>query len=65
MVKNIFPFQVIKKSGKPFKSGSTVATVTGVITHPITGRQAYTLLEDGTYVEVIRCLEYIKEESVA
>ena len=47
--------QVSKESGKPFKSGEKLGTVTGMITHPITKRPAFTMQEDGTYVECCRC----------
>lgn len=47
--------QVSKRSGKPFKSGEKVGTVTGLIEHPTTKQPAFTLAEDGTHVECRRC----------
>lgn len=40
---------------KPFKSGLKINTVTGVIPHPITGRDAFTFAEDDSYVECHIC----------
>jgi hypothetical protein len=49
--------QVIKVSGKPFKSGNTVNTIKGYMEHPqIPNEKAYTFYEDDSYVEVRRCL---------
>jgi hypothetical protein len=45
--------QVYKESGK---SGAKLGTVTGIIEHPITENPAFTMLEDGTYVECRRCM---------
>ncbi len=46
---------VYKTSGKPFKCGSKLATVSGVVDHPITGNPAYIIKEDGTTVEARMC----------
>jgi len=61
MVENIGK-KVMKKSHKegnepkPFKSGSKVNTVKGVINHPILNIPAYTFVEDESYVECRRCI---------
>lgn len=47
--------QVVKISKKPFKSKSLIATVKGVITHPITNREAFVFNEDESYVECKKC----------
>ena len=47
--------KVYKFSGKPFKSRQQENTVTGVIRHPQTGREAFTFKEDDSYVEVQQC----------
>ncbi len=49
--------QVIKESGKPFKSGNTVNTIKGYMPHPyLINEQAYTFYEDDSYVEIRRCI---------
>jgi bifunctional NMN adenylyltransferase/nudix hydrolase len=40
---------------KPFKSGSIINTVKGVINHPYLNVPAYTFIEDDSYVECARC----------
>jgi hypothetical protein len=40
---------------KPFKSGSKVNTVTGIVVHEQTGRPGFTFLEDASVVECFRC----------
>lgn len=48
--------RVYKSSGKPFKSGKKVNTVKEIIQHPILkGEQAYTFIEDDSYVSVVQC----------
>jgi hypothetical protein len=45
-------------SGKPFKSGSKINTVSGIYgDHPVTGRLCFTFVEDDSYVECHRCSE--------
>ena len=48
--------QVIKKSGKPFKSKLKVNTISGYMVHPVTGRDCYLFIEDETYVECKQCV---------
>ena len=58
---NILPIgtKIVKKSGKPFKSGEKVGTVVGVILHPqLPEWHAYLLREDDSYVRVSYCEEY-------
>lgn len=43
--------QVKKISGKPFKSGQKLNTVSCMMIHPITGRQAFGFNDDETFVE--------------
>jgi hypothetical protein len=47
--------QVYKHSGKPFKSGELLATVNGIIIHPVTNREAFTFSDCEGYVECIKC----------
>jgi len=47
--------QVDKDSNKPFKSGSKVNTVKGLIRHPYLRIPSYTFEEDDSYVECRRC----------
>jgi hypothetical protein len=47
--------QVVKNSGKPFKSGDTVNTVKGLTTNLQTGNSAFTFEEDESNVECWRC----------
>lgn len=54
--------KVGKKSGKPFKSGNKRNTIKEVIAHPQReGKQAYTFLEDDSYVSVELCESFEKE----
>lgn len=46
--------QVSKTSGKPFKSKEKANTVTGVVTHPVTGLRGFTFAEDDSIVECFR-----------
>jgi hypothetical protein len=46
--------QVVKVSGKPFKSKEKANTVTGVVTHPVTGLHGFTFVEDDSVVECFR-----------
>jgi hypothetical protein len=50
------------RSPKPFQSGLHVNTVKGILTHPQTGRPAFTFVEDGSYVECRVC-EVVEEVS--
>lgn len=52
--------RVFKLSGKPFKSKQVLATPTGVVMHPITGRHAYTFDFEGV-VECRTCELYVDE----
>lgn len=45
---------VVKVSGKPFKSKEKANTVSGIVTHPITGLRAFTFVEDDSSVECFR-----------
>lgn len=47
--------KVIKLTNNPFKSQFKKNTVKGTMIHPITGRLAYTFVEDDSYVEVRKC----------
>lgn len=48
--------RVKKKSGKPFKSGEKVNTVTGIVVVKELGDVAcYTFVEDEAWVECFRC----------
>jgi hypothetical protein len=49
-----------QKEAKPFKSGSKINTIKGVINHPILNIPAYTFEEDDSHVECRRCF-IIKE----
>lgn len=53
--------KVRKKSGKPFKSGLKINTVTKVVKHSITERYSYTFEEDNSIVEVRVCEEVIDD----
>ena len=48
--------KVCKKSNKPFKSGSKVNTVTGVVEHPQLQIPAFTFAEDESVVECRQCM---------
>ncbi len=47
--------QKVTKSRKPFKSGSKVNTVAGVVIHHPTGLPGFTFVEDDSVVECWRC----------
>lgn len=48
--------KVRKTSGHPFKSGSKINTVKGVIDHPqLPGKPAFTFEEDDSYVRTSIC----------
>lgn len=51
---------VVKRSGKPFKSGNKVGTVTAIGSHQYTPHLAYTMAEDGSQVECFRCELYVE-----
>ncbi len=51
--------RVYKDSGKPFKSRTYIATVSGVVPHHITGRLAYTLEDCPGEVECRRCTLHV------
>jgi len=59
MYKNFIGKKVTKsdesKEAKPFKSGSKINTVKAIINHPILNIEAFTFLEDDSYVECRRC----------
>lgn len=42
----------------PFKSGQKINTVKGIINHPKLNIPAFVFLEDDSYVECRRCIEY-------
>ena len=52
---NYFGKQVMKVSGKPFKSGQKTNTVKGLIVHPALKVFAFTFEEDDSYVECRQC----------
>jgi len=49
--------KVKKKSGKPFKSGNLVNTITGIIINPRSPKneKAYTFEEDSSCVNICLC----------
>jgi len=49
--------KVRKKSGKPFKSGNLVNTITGIIINPRSPKneKAYTFEEDSSCVNICLC----------
>lgn len=49
---------VIKRSGKPFKSGQKVATIRGFVKHPDLGITCFTFNEDDSYVACYQCVVY-------
>jgi hypothetical protein len=55
--------EVIKKSGKPFKSGNKINTVTGetINLQDPKKRLAFTFLEDDSIVSCHQCKEAINE----
>lgn len=50
--------RVVKRSGKPFKSGEKVATVKSVTGNPHSGKLAFTFEEDDSCVDVYQCVVY-------
>jgi len=46
---------VVKKSGKPFKSGKKMGQIKEIVQHPITGRSAFKL-DDQSIVEQRICI---------
>lgn len=73
MGKNKYTFEiyepgtkVFKPSGKKFKSGLLVNTVSGIVEHPYktingVGVKSYTFLEDDSVVECIMCRKFENE----
>lgn len=59
-VQHLVGKQVYKPSGKPFKSGEKVNTVTGVVEHPYTDHLAFTFEEDDSAVECFRVKKFIE-----
>ena len=55
--------QVIKPSGKPFKSGQKINTVKDVILHPVLHTPAFTFVEDNSYVSCTQCTEHKFEQT--
>ena len=58
--------KVFKPSGKPFKSGLLVNTVSGIVEHPHktingVGVKSYTFLEDDSVVECKMCRKFENE----
>lgn len=53
---------VAKKSGKAFKSGRRVNTVTGTTTNPHTDKPAYTFAEDDSVVDIQTCKEMAPDD---
>ncbi len=53
--KRLIGYTVRKTSRKPFKSGTKVNTVAGVVVHPFLGVPSFTFVEDDSYVECRRC----------
>jgi hypothetical protein len=47
--------KVVKYSGKPFKSGLKVGTISGLTKNLHTGKVAYTFEEDGSVVDAYQC----------
>lgn len=47
--------KVYKPSGKPFKSGRKINTVSGTTTNPNTGLIAYTFRDDDSVVDIKMC----------
>ncbi len=48
---------VVKKNGKPFKSGKLINTVKGHIVNPNTANMAYVFEEDDSIVDIANCTE--------
>lgn len=59
-VQRLISKQVHKPSGKPFKSGHKVNTVSGVVDHAFTNHWAYTFVEDDSAVECFRVEEFVE-----
>ena len=57
---------VVKKSGKPFKSGKKIASIKGIIDHPYrpTGSKAYTFYDDDSCVSVEQ-VKFIKFDIIS
>ena len=53
--KTLIGKSVVKKSGKPFKSGSKVNTVKGLVENPHTGLEAFSFKEDDSIVDIRQC----------
>lgn len=49
--------KVIKRSGKPFKSGLKINTVKGIVPHPNIPAAAFTFEEDDSKVWIGACRE--------
>lgn len=56
-VQDLIGKQVYKPSGKPFKSGEKINTVTGVVDHQFSNHLAFTFKEDDSTVECFRVKE--------
>lgn len=50
--------RVVKKSGKPFKSGLKIGTVLEIIPNPYTGKPGVRIKEDNSIVEIIKIEKY-------
>lgn len=48
--------KVIKRSGKPFKSGDKVGTIKGFVKHPKLEVTCFTFDEDDSYVACYQCV---------
>lgn len=51
---NIIGKTIVKRSCKPFKSGSKLAIVKGLSTHKVTGKPSF-VLEDESVIEANMC----------
>jgi hypothetical protein len=60
--KYIGRFVAKTKSNKPFKSGSYINCIAGIINHPILNIPAFTFIDDDSYVECIKCFLVFKED---
>ena len=47
--------QIVKRSGKPFKSGNKVGVVENMSINPNTGRKAFLMRDDQTLVDCHQC----------
>lgn len=52
---NIYGMRVIKRSGKPFKSGLKIARVYEVVINPDSGDFAFKFYEDDSIVDIKQC----------